>query len=303
MQVIEPGCRVLAVSLAPGSFSNTTHVVDAQTVAGTDFRLVVRRFTQEGDDQQGKARREFCTLELLQGHNVLAPEPLYLDADGSQLDYPGFVSRFVAGSQNLTPADPLAWAQALAHTLAHIHAVPCDPAESPFLLNATTNALWFLRYRSVPPFMAEHPDGAKLWDVLRDKLMYLRPVKAGLVHMDYWAGNMLWQSDQITAVVDWEEAGYGEPGVDVGYAYHDMFSLGSEELAAAFLAAYEAEAGRKVENLAFWRLAAAVRQMPDPARWLPEVEALGKADGQAERIRTRLRQFIAAALEELSAES
>jgi hypothetical protein len=43
--------------------------------------------------------------------------------------------------------------------------------------------------------------------------------------------------------------------------------LGLERAADQFLQAYEAETGRRTENLAFWELAAAIRPMVDPAEW------------------------------------
>ena len=83
----------------------------------------------------------------------------------------------------------------------------------------------------------------------------------GLVHIDYWPGNVLWDGDRISAVVDWEEAAYGDPGIDVAYARMEIVLSGMEAVADEFLATYEAAAGRPVSNLGFWELAAAVRPM------------------------------------------
>jgi aminoglycoside phosphotransferase (APT) family kinase protein len=94
-----------------------------------------------------------------------------------------------------------------------------------------------------------------------------------IVHIDYWSGNILWEADQISAVVDWEEAAYGNPGIDVAYCRMDMILLGMQAAADEFLQAYEAETGKPVSNLKLWELAAAVRPMFSPEGWISESPA------------------------------
>jgi aminoglycoside phosphotransferase (APT) family kinase protein len=115
------------------------------------------------------------------------------------------------------------------------------------------------------------------------------------MHSDYWPGNLLWQGDQISAVVDWEEAACGDPGYDVAYAEMHLHLLGLETAAQAFLEAYEREAGQRVEYLGFWELAAAVRPLPDPTRLLSQYRALGMPPCAPDVLQARFRQFIALA--------
>ncbi|NJM05950.1 phosphotransferase [Candidatus Gracilibacteria bacterium] len=81
------------------------------------------------------------------------------------------------------------------------------------------------------------------------------------MHIDYWSGNLLWEQGYITAVVDWEEAAYGDPAIDVAYSRMDMIVSGLGHVAEIFLQNYEAEMGRRVANLGLWELAAAARPM------------------------------------------
>jgi aminoglycoside phosphotransferase (APT) family kinase protein len=67
--------------------------------------------------------------------------------------------------------------------------------------------------------------------------------------------------------LDWEEAAYGDPVIDVAYARMNMILMGLNQAAGDFLQIYESEMGYKVENLGFWELAAAVRPMIDPEDW------------------------------------
>jgi aminoglycoside phosphotransferase (APT) family kinase protein len=282
---IAPGSRLLAVATLPGSYSNFTYLVDAHAADSSRFRVVVRRYEVFGSYDRGeKARREFKTFELLQRHGIPAPRPLYLDAQGAMLGIPGIVTSYVPGSQVESPVDPVGWARALAAALARVHAVPCDEAAREFLLDANSEASWFLRSATAPDYMRAHPDGEAVWGAARDLWPGLCPVPPTLVHIDYWPGNILWQRGQIAAIVDWEEAAYGDPGIDVAYCRMEMVLSGVGHVADEFLHAYETARDRRVENLAFWELAAAARPMFSPEGWITESPA-----------REAFRHFIAGA--------
>jgi aminoglycoside phosphotransferase (APT) family kinase protein len=209
------------------------------------------------------------------------------------LGIPGIVVSFVAGNHIVSPPDPLRWAENLARTLVRIHALPCDsPAEC--LLDGNSEALWFAGDELAEPLLS-HEDGPLLWRLIRELRPQLRPVPSRLGHVDYWPGNLLWHDDQISAVLDWEEASCGDPGYDVAYAEMHLHLLGLATAAQAFLEVYEREAGHRTLNLGFWGLAAAVRALPDPTRLLPQYQALGMAPCAPEVLQTRFRQFIALA--------
>jgi aminoglycoside phosphotransferase (APT) family kinase protein len=216
LEVIAPGSSLSAIRPLAGSYSNFTHLVEALTAGGSQTHLVVRRYVH--GDRAAKSRLEFRTLAFLQDHNVPAPAPLYLDEDGAVLGVPGIVTSYVPGQQLMRPVDhpsgPLDWARSLATMLAKIHSIPCDSAKQ-FLLDASSEATWFLRSGIVPDYMNAHPDGAMVWQTVHDLLPDIQQVEPALVHLDYWRGNVLWDQGRITAVVDWEEAAYGDPGIDL----------------------------------------------------------------------------------------
>ena len=89
-----------------------------------------------------------------------------------------------------------------------------------------------------------------------------------LVHADFRTGNYVVEDGELTAVLDWEFAGFSDPLEDLGWMLapcwrfgvqdHDAGGIGSR---AAFLDGYEAEAGRRVprECLPYWEIMATVR--------------------------------------------
>jgi aminoglycoside phosphotransferase (APT) family kinase protein len=286
LEEIAPGSTFLAIEALPGSYSNFTHVVDARSADGSVIRVVVRRYQVFGTYDRGeKAYREFKTFELLRRHGIPAPRPLYLDQQGTVLGIPGIVTSYVSGTQIVSPPDPVAWTRALAAMLARIHAVPCDTAAREFLLDANAEASWFVRSANVPDYMRAHPDGERVWEAARDLWCSLRLVPPTLVHIDYWPGNILWHRGEISAIVDWEEAAWGDPAIDVAYCRMEMALSGMAHVADGFLRAYETARGRPVENLPLWELAAAARPMFSPAGWITESPA-----------REAFRHFIAGAL-------
>jgi aminoglycoside phosphotransferase (APT) family kinase protein len=288
LEKIAPGSVLDSIAVADGSFSNYTHIVNARLKDGQLYKIVVRRYKIFGNYDRGeKARREFKTFELLNRHGVPAPEALFLDETGDVLEIPGIVTRFVEGSLMLeVPPDPIDWARKLAIMLANIHRIPCGENEESFLLKGNSEVTWFLHSDSPPEYMQTFPGGAEVWQTLRERVSTVQFNPPTLMHIDYWSGNILWDRDEISAVIDWEEAALGDPVYDLAYAYMNMILMGLPAAAAEFLRMYESETGRQIRNLGFWGLAASVRPMTDQDGW----------DIASGRVRVRLRQFIAESL-------
>lgn len=275
LEIIAPGSQFVAIHSLEGDFSNSTHLVDGKTSDGSLFQVVTRRYAIFGDYDRGeKARREFKTLQLLNNHGSPVPEPLYLDDTGTILGSPGIVTRYMPGKLVMAQPYPAQWAEILAKTLALIHAVPINASNTTFLLDANSEVLWFLKSKaSMPKYISVHPKGNILWQAILDYLPNLIRVEPSLVHIDYWSGNILWDKGVVSAVVDWEEAAQGDPGIDVAYCRMDMILCGMSEAADKFLATYEKEMSKSVANLWFWELAAAVRPMFNPDGWISESPA------------------------------
>jgi aminoglycoside phosphotransferase (APT) family kinase protein len=293
LRAIAPGSTVRDIRPLRGSFSNSTHLVEIDSPRGPGARIAVRRYAVcAGYDRGEKARREYKTLELLAAHDIPAPRPLYLDDAGEYLGMPAIVTSFVPGCHITAPADPVAWARGLAAMLARIHAIPCGAKERDFLLDANSEAAWFLHSGNVPERMQAHADGRDIWHSVRTLLPAIQCVPPTLVHIDYYSGNILWEDDQITAVLDWEEAACGDPAIDVAYLRMELFTWGMSNIAEEFLQFYAAEAGRPVENLGIWELAAAARNMPDPAVHLPELKSISRTDCTGSSVRQGFAAFI-----------
>jgi aminoglycoside phosphotransferase (APT) family kinase protein len=270
---IAPSSRLTGISNMAGSYSNFTHAIDYQSPAGAAERVVLRRFNPQNGKMAFKARLEFSVYSWLQDIGVPVPRPIYLDDTPNLLDLPGFVVSFIPGRQVMwpdnPPDDPLRWACKSAGMLARIHSVSIQPLPD-FLLDNNAQALYFRWKGTIPNILRKDPDGQALWDAIDGCIPTFQRAPAVLVHLDYWAGNILWSDDEITAVLDWEEAGYGDPGIDVAYALMELYLVGQPEAAKEFLQTYERLSGNPVANLHFWALAAAVRPIELPEGWISD---------------------------------
>jgi aminoglycoside phosphotransferase (APT) family kinase protein len=124
----------------------------------------------------------------------------------------------------------------------------------------------------------------------------------GLVHGDLWNGNTLWDDDgRLTAVLDWDCAGVGPAGIDLGSLRCDAAWSYGAETAGHVLRGWEAEAGRPASDIPYWDAVAALASPPDMG-WFPVSMALqGRPDLTREVMLARRDAFLDAALSQLAA--
>ncbi|WP_152363730.1 phosphotransferase family protein [Microlunatus speluncae] len=87
------------------------------------------------------------------------------------------------------------------------------------------------------------------------------------VHGDVWGGNMRWEGDSCTALIDWRYAGAGDPGVDLGELRMQMAHQYGLEAADHVLDGWQREAGRQATDVAYWDAVAALNTPADMAGW------------------------------------
>ena len=201
------------------------------------------------------------------------------------------MTRFVEGRQESDRRDPEAWAATLARLLLKIHDISPSEKDRRHLFDGNHMCLFFLR-GDEPERRAGHALSDVIYRTVRELSLSVSPVAASLVHMDYWHGNVLWRNGQVTAILDWDHASYGDPALDVSYFRMNMYLRGIKEAAEPFLECYEAESGAAVRDLGFWELAAAARPLPDPVAWVPASREMGDTAATDERAGTDFVEFV-----------
>lgn len=212
---------------------------------------------------------EFRTLELLADSGVPAPRPLWLDETGAGVGQPCFATEWVRGTADTRvlrqPESNTAVASVARHlaaAAAQLHAVDPSPFRHLPATETASTALaqlhhWedqFHRHRLEP-----HPELVYLFAWLRRRPPPARRIS--VVHGDLRFGNLLYDGDQLTALLDWEMTHLGDPVEDLGWVYRTLWSPERALPFAAFLAAY-AEAGGDVpepEHLRWYQVLAEVK--------------------------------------------
>ncbi|MCY3780522.1 MAG: phosphotransferase [Chloroflexi bacterium] len=268
---LEIGYREFSIGNLPGDYSNFTHLVKVESEGSAPRKIVVRRYNPANyDDGHDKPLCEYQALKLLHRQGIPVPPPLLLDVDGSLLGTPGIITEYVDGAPIELPAQAARWgevAATAARMLARIHRTPFSETDKRFLMDDDVEVAWFIKDGAIPDYMRADPDGEMVWRLVKQHWGRWAPAAPRLAHTDYWAGNILWRGDEISAVLDWEEAGYGHPAADVAYARMGYFIEGLPEAADVFLRVYEAEAGWTLTDLALFELAASARPMMSPTDW------------------------------------
>lgn len=215
---------------------------------------------------------EFAILKAAHDAGVTVPTPCVLCEDTDVLGTPFFLMHCVTGTAaghklaKSAPNDALA--SELGRDLARIHAI----ADSP--------ELDFVEKPSAPPAEVTIAGYRAHLDALPDRhpavewgLRWLQenapaPVTPVFCHRDYRTGNYMVDNGQLTAVLDWEFAGWNDPMEDIGWLTAKCWRFGANDREVggigsldAFLAAYEAESDRIIDRdqIGYWQVMAHVR--------------------------------------------
>jgi aminoglycoside phosphotransferase (APT) family kinase protein len=80
------------------------------------------------------------------------------------------------------------------------------------------------------------------------------PAAMTLIHRDYHPENTLWSRGRLTGVVDWTQASWGPPDLDVAHMRWNLVADHGQQAADRFLACYRATTGRKLGDQPYWDL-------------------------------------------------
>jgi Ser/Thr protein kinase RdoA (MazF antagonist) len=236
-------------------------------------------------------RAEVAALRFVAGHGVRAPVLVAADVDG---DPPLVLTETVIGSSTIPTRRSPVRLRRLGALAASIHRVP--PSSDPDLpaRDRPIQGVDFAKLRRDAPSNELAAQGEELAAAVRPSRW-----AEGFVHGDLWQGNVLWDNDTITAVVDWDSAGRGPAGVDLGSLRLDATFCFGIDAAADILDGWQEHAGRPAEDVAYWDLIAALSTPPDMDWFPPTFVDHGRPDLTAELLINRRDQFLVAAINTL----
>jgi aminoglycoside phosphotransferase (APT) family kinase protein len=237
-------------------------------------RLVLRTDAATGVPSSLGRVAEFAVLRAVHAAGVTVPEPLFACADAAVIGKPFFVMRRVAGradGRRIT-ADPAlepvlpALAQQLGRELARLQTIR-PPRPDLAFLPLVGPAEHIADFRA---YLDRHPNPRPVleWAIRWLAAHLPEPLPPVVCHRDFRTGNYMLDGAELTAILDWEFAGWGDPDEDIGwlcckgwrFARLDR-ELGGIAARAPFYRAYEAASGRRLDpaRVHFWEVLANVR--------------------------------------------
>jgi aminoglycoside phosphotransferase (APT) family kinase protein len=276
-QALGTAVSVAAASRLSGGAIQENWQVEA-LVGGAPRVLVIRKDAAATIDASHSRADEFALIRLAHAAGMLVPEPVAFCTDPSVLGSPFAVLAKVSGvgfgprivKDLALGGDRERLAMRLGAELARIHA----------LVPSAGMGLDVLGQRPSDPLAA---DIAGLRQAL-DRLGTARPAlewglrwaecqppkrrEVTLVHRDFRTGNYMVDGEGLTAILDWEFAGWGDPMSDVGWFCAACWRFGRLDLEAggigsraAFYRGYEQVGGRRVdpEAVVVWEVMAHIR--------------------------------------------
>src|SRR5579863_5947132 len=237
-------------------------------------RLVLRTDAATGIASSLGRAEEFAVLRAVHEAGVTVPEPLFACADASVIGRPFFVMRRVAGSTDgrRITTDPTleaklpAVAARLGRELARLQTIRPPRPDLAFLplIEAPQHVAAFRAYLDRHP----NPRPVLEWAMRWLETHLPPPLPAVLCHRDFRTGNYLLDGTELTGILDWEFAGWGDPDEDIGWLCCKGWRFarlereaGGIATRASFYRAYEAASGRRLDpdRVRYWEVLANAR--------------------------------------------
>lgn len=272
-----PAGRLIRSWNLPGGVSAQVTALEIALPGDSIKKVVARRYGEAdlaGDSQI--AAHEFALLQRVQAAGVPVPTPLFYDQSGRIFPKPFIVIEFVEGQTILEPSDTNreGFFGQLAASLAGIHRVKVVARELEFLPDMAEEIAAKLARK--PANFDESLQEGKIRAALEKVWPLPQTNPPGLLHGDYWPGNILWRDERLSAVLDWEDAKRGDPLADLANTRLEMLWSYGPEAMRYFTAHYRKLMLLDYSNLPCWDLCAALRPAGRIALWAgsPEKEKI-----------------------------
>ena len=251
---------------------------------GDRYRVVLR----VGDPADASPlRTEVAALQLAGARGIPAPRLVAADLAG---DPPRLLTGALAGSSTIPPDRPGARLRALGAAAAALHAVSAEAGKDlPWRDRPIPGEDFAAIRREQPdPLLAEaeqrvaesSPDGV-----------------AGFVHGDLWQGNVLWDGEVLVGLVDWDCAGVGPAGVDLGSLRCDAAVCFGPDAAEDVRRGWEDAAGQVARDVPYWDAVACLSTPVDMGWFAGAIAGQGRPDLSRQVLRERRDAFLASTLQ------
>lgn len=290
-----PGAIVGPLVPLKGGISSSVAAFDVISGGETE-RMVLREPGQWALNRVDRATEvEFKLLSELTRQGFPASTPYYVAPPDAPV--PLLIVAFLSGAPHFCPKDPGDYAQQMAMALARIHALPVDRFKfMPRMDGEIAHQIDWDPDRTKP--VADEP---RVRAILSEAWPFGSQNPPALLHGDFWPGNILWADEKITAPIDWEDGGIGDPLLDIAVSRQELAFAFDWELAESFTRAYAALTDLDWTHMPLWDLYASLRPIDQFSVWASGWADLGRPEVTADTMRAARADLVAYALDRLGA--
>lgn len=239
--------------------------------------FVLRRDAPARIGESHSRADEFAILRAAFDAGVTVPEPIAFCEDANVFGGPFALMAKVEGvalgprvvRDPMLGGDRRALTRRLGRELAHIHRLGPDVPALKFLGPVAPDASMaeIARLRAGLDQMRRARPAIE-WGLRWAETCAPAPSRTTLTHRDFRTGNYMVDAQGLTAILDWEFAGWGDPHADLGWFCAACWRFGRNDLEAGgigiradFYAGYEEESGHPVDEDAvrYWEVMAHLR--------------------------------------------
>ncbi|MBT5108591.1 MAG: phosphotransferase family protein [Rhodospirillaceae bacterium] len=273
------GCVINRTRKLEGGAIQENYALDLEISGGPNFgRLstVLRTNAPTGVVDSHNRSAEFALTRAAYEAGVLVPVQLWCCEDATVIGKPfsimmlssGEARREILAQDDAVANSRAAIAEQLGRQLAKIHAITPDNHTFDFLTPPLSPALSAIAYYRAQ--LDQRPDAypAIEWGLRWLERNAPEQSEIVMVHRDFRVGNFLIDDGALTAILDWEFAGWGDPHEDIGWLCARCWrfenldrELGGIADRAPFYRAYQQSSGREINEtrVHYWEVYAHVR--------------------------------------------
>lgn len=220
------------------------------------------------------AAKEFHVTSHLTRDGFRVPAPLALHGD-DVVDGPWLVTEWVRGDLAVGRTNDDQVVRQMVDFIARLHDLEPCRFDVPGLDHIEDPAA------ALPGYLPEGPTGRDVRRALEGGLRRT-PNPSGLLHGDFWPGNVMLDHGSLVAVLDWEDAARGDPLADLACARVELACDGGSAVADRFTDLYcETRPDLLVDDLALWDVYVSATALSAMHRW-----GLSEQDEATRRERT-----------------
>jgi aminoglycoside phosphotransferase (APT) family kinase protein len=274
-----------------GGVSAQVTALEIERPGGQTHKMIVRQHGAVDRQHNPQiAADEFKLLHITRAAGLPTPAPYYVDRSCEIFPEPYVVIEYIEGTTEFAPVDIRDLIPQLATQLARIHGVDGSNHELAFLPKQEQRYTKKIRER--PTMLDESLGEGRIRDALESFGQLSQHNASALLHGDFWPGNILWQDGRLVAVIDWEDAGLGDPLADLANSRLEILWAFDADAMERFTQHYQSLTTIDIANLPIWDLFAALKPASKLSEWA--------ADQIAEqRMRERHRLFVEQAFTKL----